>query len=69
MRLNNNVLVGCMNNVVHCYNSGGSRAYSLYLPAPLLTMAALEVPHSRVPKCLILALANCECWGHLTWAC
>jgi hypothetical protein len=47
-----------MNNAVHCYNSAGSRAYSLYLPAPLLTMVAVEVPHARMAKCLVLALAN-----------
>ncbi len=49
-----------MNSAVHCYNSAGSRAYSIYLPAPLLTMVAMEVPHARMAKCAALALANGE---------
>lgn len=63
VRMNNNVMVGCMNNVVHSYQYSGHKNFSIYLPAPILTMQRLEVTSARMTKCLMVALANGRCVG------
>lgn len=47
-----------MNDVVHAYQPNGHKSFSIYLPAPILTMARLEVTAQRMTKCLLVALAN-----------
>lgn len=59
VRLGKRVLVGTMAQAVHCYSSSaGAKQYSLYLPAPIVCMARMEVPTARLSKCLLLGLAN-----------
>jgi len=60
VRMNNNFMVGCMNDVVHNYQSSGHKNYSIYLPASILAMQKLEVTSARMTKCLVVALANGE---------
>lgn len=60
VRMNKNVMVGCMNNIVHNYQPNGHKNYSVYLPAPILAMQRLEVASARMSKCLLVALSNGE---------
>lgn len=47
-----------MNDVVHSYRPTGHKNYSIYLPAPILTLQRLEVTNARMTKCLLVALRN-----------
>lgn len=60
VRTSKNILVGCMNNVVHNFHVKGKKNYSLYLPAPIVCMEALNVVRARMVKCLIVSLSNGE---------
>jgi len=60
VRTAKNILVGCMNNVVHNFHVKGKKNYSLYMPAAIQCMEALDIVRVRTVKCLIVALANGE---------
>ncbi|GAX73330.1 hypothetical protein CEUSTIGMA_g784.t1 [Chlamydomonas eustigma] len=70
-RMNLDVMVGCMNNTVHCYRPEGPKSYSIYLPDRIISMQRLEVKNARMSKCLLVALGNGEVriyFGkHLSW--
>ena len=50
VRIDKMILVGCMASVVHAYHLKGKKAYSLYLPAPLLCMELLSLTKTRNVK-------------------
>lgn len=60
VRQNKTILVGCMNDTIHSYNSKGRKAYTIYLPAPLVAMEGMDVQAARPAACLLAALANGE---------
>lgn len=60
VRTAKNILVGCMNNVVHNFHVKGKKNYSLYMPASIQCMETLEIVRARTVKCLIVSLANGE---------
>ena len=60
VRTAKNILVGCMNNVVHNFHVKGKKNYSLYMPASILCMETLDIVRARTVKCLIVSLSNGE---------
>jgi len=55
-----NILVGCMDNVVHSFHFKGKKNYSIYLPHAITNMCKLEMARIRTAKCLVVALATPE---------
>lgn len=49
-----------MADALHCYTGKGTKQYSLYMPASILTMQLLATTSSRMTKCVVVALANGE---------
>ncbi|KAL9653887.1 hypothetical protein ABK040_012946 [Willaertia magna] len=60
VRIEKNVLVGLMNNTIHCFQTRGKKLYSIYLPSPIKEMEVLSMSGQRNVKCLIVALENKE---------
>eukprot|EP00877_Chromochloris_zofingiensis_P001275 jgi/Chrzof1/11148/Cz05g25190.t1 len=60
VRIGKSIIVGCMNDVVHCYTGKGQKTWSIYLPASILSMQLLATQTSRMTKAIILALSNGE---------
>lgn len=60
VRTAKNILVGCMNNVVHNFHVKGKKNYSLYMPASIQCMETLDIVRARTVKCLIVSLSNGE---------
>lgn len=56
--LGKGALVACMNDAAHAYGPRGVRLYSLYLPSPIVTLAAVADPTSKLHKVALLGLAN-----------
>jgi hypothetical protein len=61
--MNKNIIVGCMNDVVHSYKSKGVKNWTLYMPASIIAIQSLNVTAARMTKCIIVALSNCEQHG------
>ncbi len=57
---NNSILVGCMNDAVHCYKPNGHKSYTIYTPSPILVVQKVELQASRMTRGLLLALRNGE---------
>jgi Bardet-Biedl syndrome 1 protein len=55
---NKNIIVGCMNDVVHSYKSKGVKNWTLYMPTSILGILQLNVTAARMTKCLIVALVS-----------
>lgn len=60
VRLDKNIYVGCMDNVIHCFHFKGKKNHSIYLPCPISCMSLLQITKSRVAKALVVALNNGE---------
>lgn len=60
VKLGKNILVGCMNDVMHSYQHTGHKNYSIYLPANIHTMTLVAVQAQRMTKAVAVALANLE---------
>lgn len=54
------VIVACMNRAVHAFHTRGKKAYSLYMPAPVVVMELVSVQRARLVKALIVALGSGE---------
>lgn len=54
------VIVACMNRAVHAFHTKGKKAYSLYMPAPVVVMELVSVQRARMVKALIVALGSGE---------
>lgn len=55
-----NILVGCMDNVIHSFHFKGKKKFSIYLPHPLTNMTLLNMQRIRTVKALVVALATPE---------
>jgi len=60
VRTSKNIVVACMNNVVHNFHVKGKKNYSLYMPAAVSCLETLDIVRARTVKCLIVSLANGE---------
>ena len=60
VRLDKSILVGCMSNVIHAFSLRGKKAYSIYLPAPIVTMELLSLYKTRTAKALIVGMSTGE---------
>lgn len=55
-----NILIGCMDNVVHSFHFKGKKNYSIYLPESITNMCLLKLQRIRNVHALIVALNNGE---------
>ncbi len=55
------VVVGCMNDTLHCYQPNARKEYSVYLPAPILAIQKLELSAAKTYKGVLVALRNGTC--------
>lgn len=58
--IDKNIVVGCMDNVIHSFHFKGKKNYSIYLPETIITMCLMNLQSIRNVKALIVALANGE---------
>lgn len=54
------IIVACMNRAVHAFHTKGKKAYSLYMPAPIVVMELVTVQRARMVRALIVALGTGE---------
>uniref|UniRef100_A0AAR2KSH5 Bardet-Biedl syndrome 1 N-terminal domain-containing protein n=1 Tax=Pygocentrus nattereri TaxID=42514 RepID=A0AAR2KSH5_PYGNA len=59
VRMGKNVVVGCAQETLHGYTQKGKKLWTTYLPAPVTTMAVLDLP-TRGFQAVLVGLANCE---------
>uniref|UniRef100_W5LLH1 BBSome complex member BBS1 n=1 Tax=Astyanax mexicanus TaxID=7994 RepID=W5LLH1_ASTMX len=59
VRMGKNVVVGCAQETLHGYTQKGKKLWTTYLPAPVTTMAVLDLP-TRGFQAVLVALASCE---------
>ncbi|KAK1788178.1 hypothetical protein P4O66_016643 [Electrophorus voltai] len=59
VRMGKNVVVGCAQETLQGYTQKGKKLWTAYLPAPVTTMAVLDLP-TRGFQAVLVALANCE---------
>eukprot|EP01061_Rhynchopus_euleeides_P042261 TRINITY_DN73780_c0_g1_i1.p1 TRINITY_DN73780_c0_g1~~TRINITY_DN73780_c0_g1_i1.p1 ORF type:complete len:599 (+),score=209.43 TRINITY_DN73780_c0_g1_i1:256-2052(+) len=60
VRVDKSIIVGTMANIVHSYHVKGKKQYSLYMPAAITNMSAIQQETMRGAKACIIALANGE---------
>eukprot|EP01059_Diplonema_ambulator_P035719 TRINITY_DN8532_c0_g1_i5.p1 TRINITY_DN8532_c0_g1~~TRINITY_DN8532_c0_g1_i5.p1 ORF type:complete len:594 (+),score=182.29 TRINITY_DN8532_c0_g1_i5:184-1965(+) len=60
VRVDKSIIVGTMANVMHAYHVKGKKQYSVYLPAAITNMTAVQLETMRGTKACIVALANGE---------
>uniref|UniRef100_A0A8C1Z2Q1 BBSome complex member BBS1 n=1 Tax=Cyprinus carpio TaxID=7962 RepID=A0A8C1Z2Q1_CYPCA len=59
VRMGKNVVVGCTHETLHGYTQKGKKLWTAYLPAPVTTMALMDLP-TRGFQAVLVGLANCE---------
>mmetsp|Transcript_17510 Transcript_17510/g.47251 ORF Transcript_17510/g.47251 Transcript_17510/m.47251 type:complete len:581 (+) Transcript_17510:24-1766(+) len=59
-RIDKQIIIPCMGNVVHSYHIKGKKSFSLYMPAPVAGVEVLSLQRMRVVKALLVALHNGE---------
>uniref|UniRef100_A0A8C2I8R6 Bardet-Biedl syndrome 1 n=1 Tax=Cyprinus carpio TaxID=7962 RepID=A0A8C2I8R6_CYPCA len=59
VRMGKNVVVGCSHETLHGYTQKGKKLWTAYLPAPVTTMALMDLP-TRGFQAVLVGLANCE---------
>lgn len=64
VRINRQIMVGTMADVLHCYTGKGAKQFLLYMPASIVTMQLLASTTSRMSKCVVVALSNGEASTH-----
>mmetsp|Transcript_16762 Transcript_16762/g.42090 ORF Transcript_16762/g.42090 Transcript_16762/m.42090 type:complete len:590 (-) Transcript_16762:163-1932(-) len=61
LRIHKSIIIGCMTNVIHSYHIKGKKNWSVYLPAPILSMELLSTGNlGRNTRCIMVGLANGE---------
>eukprot|EP00947_MAST-08B_sp_MAST-8B-sp1_P003262 g3262.t1 len=60
VRLQKNILVGCVDQAVHSFHIKGKKNYSLLMPAPIRDMRPLLLKRTRMVNLLLVGLANGE---------
>jgi len=60
VRIDKNIHVGCMDNVIHCFHFKGKEVHSIYLPSSISCMSLLHLTRARAAKALVVALKNGE---------
>lgn len=55
-----NILVGCMDNIIHSFHFKGKKNYSIYLPEPITNISLLNLKRIRSTKAMLVAMANGE---------
>lgn len=60
VKVSKNIVVGCMNDVMHNYQHTGHKNYSIYLPSAIHCMTLVAVTAQRMTKAVAVALANLE---------
>ncbi|XP_037547229.1 Bardet-Biedl syndrome 1 protein [Nematolebias whitei] len=59
VRVGKNVVVGCTNESLQGFTQKGKKLWKIILPAPITTMAAMDLP-TRGFQGVLVGLANCE---------
>uniref|UniRef100_A0A8C2XJ10 Bardet-Biedl syndrome 1 n=1 Tax=Cyclopterus lumpus TaxID=8103 RepID=A0A8C2XJ10_CYCLU len=59
VRVGKNVVVGCSDESLQGFTQKGKKLWKAFLPAPITTMAAMDLP-TRGFQAVLLGLANCE---------
>lgn len=60
IRTAKHVVVGCMNDAIHCYHARGKKLYTVYVPAPIQALELMEIQRARTARCVVAALKNGE---------
>jgi Bardet-Biedl syndrome 1 protein len=50
VKLEKSIAIGGMDNTVHGYFAKGKKAFSIYLPSPIVTMILLDLKHIQTIK-------------------
>jgi len=58
--IDKNIIVGCMDNVIHSFSFKCKKNNSIYLPEPISNMTLLQLKRSRNIRALVVALTNGE---------
>ncbi|XP_014667462.1 PREDICTED: Bardet-Biedl syndrome 1 protein-like [Priapulus caudatus] len=59
VRINKNVVVGCMDQTLRCYTTKGKKLWTVQTPAPITTIELMD--HQRHGfKAVLVALTNCQ---------
>mmetsp|Transcript_76152 Transcript_76152/g.174445 ORF Transcript_76152/g.174445 Transcript_76152/m.174445 type:complete len:608 (-) Transcript_76152:73-1896(-) len=58
IRMDKNIHVGCMDNVVHSYHFKGKKNHTVFLPHPISCMTAMTGTRAKSFKALLVALKN-----------
>ncbi|KAM4715480.1 BBSome complex member BBS1 [Anableps anableps] len=59
VRVGKNVVVGCTDESLQGFTQKGKKLWKIILPAPITTMAAMDLP-TRGLQAVLLGLANCQ---------
>lgn len=59
-RIEKNIAIGLINNVISCFSSRGRKQYCIYMPCAIKAMGMIDMVSSRSVKCLLVALENRE---------
>ncbi|KAJ4939607.1 hypothetical protein JOQ06_029051 [Pogonophryne albipinna] len=59
VRVGKNVVVGCADESLQGFTQKGKKLWTVLLPAPITTMASMELP-TRGLQAVLVGLANCE---------
>uniref|UniRef100_A0A7N8YF06 BBSome complex member BBS1 n=1 Tax=Mastacembelus armatus TaxID=205130 RepID=A0A7N8YF06_9TELE len=59
VRVGKNVVVGCSDESLQGFTQKGKKLWRIVLPAPIITMAAMDLP-TRGFQAVLVGLANCE---------
>mmetsp|Transcript_7059 Transcript_7059/g.25118 ORF Transcript_7059/g.25118 Transcript_7059/m.25118 type:complete len:582 (-) Transcript_7059:34-1779(-) len=60
VRAQKSILIGTMDDTIHCYHIKGTKNYSLYMPCRITNMELLQQKKTRMVHCLMVALENGE---------
>lgn len=58
VRLEKCLAVACMDNSIHGFFSKGKKAFSLYMPCPILCMELMQLKYSQQLRALLVGLSN-----------
>ncbi|KPP66154.1 hypothetical protein Z043_115373 [Scleropages formosus] len=59
VRIGKNVVVGCAQETLLSYTQKGKKLWTVYLPAPVMTMGLMD-HHTRGFQAVLVGLANCQ---------
>jgi Bardet-Biedl syndrome 1 protein len=63
VRVQKNILVGCVDNTIHSFHIKGKKNFSLTMPAAIRDMQPLVLKRTRMVNLLLVGLANGEVRG------